>query len=76
MAPVTSRANDLFHALKKGIILVRWSAITETSCPTTEITLHRLLNLNKNQANHSIAIYLIGCNLPLRTNVSFDSVTL
>lgn len=76
MATVTSRANDLFHVLKKKrIILVHWSAITE-SCPTTEITLHRVLKLNKNQANHSIAIYLIGCNLPLGTNLSSNSVRL
>lgn len=75
MATVTSRANDLFHVLKKKkkrIILVRWSAITE-SCPTTEITLQRVFKLNKNQANHSIAIYLIGCNLPLGTNLSSNS---
>ena len=78
MATVTSRANDLFHVLKKKkkrIILVRWSATTE-SCPTTEITLQRVFKLNKNQANHSIAIYLIGCNLPLGTNVSSNSVRL
>lgn len=77
MATKTSRANDLFHVLKKKkrIILVRWSAITE-SCPTTEITLHRVFKLYKDQANHSIAIYLIGCNLPLGTNLSSNSVRL
>lgn len=73
MATMTSRANDLSHVLKKKRILVRWSAITE-SCPTTEITLHRVFKLNKNQANHSIAIYLFACNLPLGTNLSSDSV--
>lgn len=78
MATVTSRANDLFHVLKKKkkrIILVRWSAITE-SCPITEMTLQRVFKLNKNQAHHSIAIYLIGCNLPLGTNLSSNSVRL